>query len=54
MIPGGRSCDRAEVRPRRGGDVICIYNEAYSPAGINPRTGTISPSVQRTLRVRNR
>jgi type IV secretion system protein VirB9 len=39
---------------RRGGDVICIYNEAYSPAGINPRTGTISPSVQRTLRVRNR
>lgn len=37
---------------RRGGDVICVYNEAYSPTGINPRTGTTSPSVQRTLRVR--
>ncbi|HKG77584.1 MAG TPA: P-type conjugative transfer protein VirB9 [Beijerinckiaceae bacterium] len=37
---------------RRGGDVICVYNEAYSPSGINPRTGTTSPSVQRTLRVR--
>lgn len=37
---------------RRGSDVICIYNEAYSPTGINPRTGTTSPSVQRTLRTR--
>ena len=37
---------------RRGGDVICVYNEAYSPTGINPRSGTTSPSVQRTLRVR--
>lgn len=38
---------------RRGGDVTCVFNEAYSPAGIDPRTGTVSPSVQRTLRVRH-
>jgi type IV secretion system protein VirB9 len=37
---------------RRGRDVICIFNEAYDPAGINPGTGTTSPSVQRTVRVK--
>lgn len=36
---------------RRGGQAICIFNEAYDPAGINPGTGTTSPSVQRTIKI---
>ncbi|MBF9235612.1 P-type conjugative transfer protein VirB9 [Microvirga alba] len=36
---------------RRGGQAICIFNEAYDPAGINPGTGTTSPSVQRTIKL---
>jgi type IV secretion system protein VirB9 len=35
---------------RRGSEVICVYNEAYVPAGINPRTGTTSPSVTRVVK----
>ncbi|MFG1298018.1 P-type conjugative transfer protein VirB9 [Xanthobacter sp. V13C-7B] len=35
---------------RRGQDVTCVFNEAYDPAGINPGTGTTSPSVQRIVR----
>ena len=35
---------------RRGSDVLCIYNEAFDKSGINPGTGTISPSVVRTLK----
>lgn len=35
---------------RRGGDVICIYNEAFDRIGINPDTNTTSPSVERVVR----
>lgn len=39
-----------EYRLRRGGEVICIFNEAYDPVGVNPATGTTSPSVERIIR----
>ena len=39
-----------EFRLRRGGDVTCIFNEAFDPVGINPGTGTTSPSVERVIR----
>ncbi|NTA19898.1 P-type conjugative transfer protein VirB9 [Agrobacterium tumefaciens] len=39
-----------EFRLRRGGDVICIFNEAYDAVGINPGTGTTSASVERAVR----
>lgn len=39
-----------EFRLRRGGDVLCIFNEAYDPVGVNPGTGTTSPSVERQVR----
>ncbi|MDR9774746.1 P-type conjugative transfer protein VirB9 [Rhizobium hidalgonense] len=32
---------------RRGGDVLCVFNEAYDRVGINPETNTTSPSVER-------
>ncbi|MGS1097263.1 P-type conjugative transfer protein VirB9 (plasmid) [Aquamicrobium terrae] len=35
---------------RRGGDVLCVFNEAYDRVGINPETGTTSPSVERITR----
>lgn len=35
---------------RRGGDVICIFNEADHRIGINPDTQTTSPSVERVDR----
>ena len=35
---------------RRGGDVLCIFNEAYEPAGINSDTNTTSPSVERIVK----
>ncbi|WP_373414592.1 P-type conjugative transfer protein VirB9 [Ensifer aridi] len=35
---------------RRGGDVLCIFNEAYDRGGINPDTNTTSPSVERVVR----
>ena len=35
---------------RRGGDVLCIFDEAYEPAGINPDTNTTSPSVERIVK----
>ncbi|TBA79166.1 P-type conjugative transfer protein VirB9 [Rhizobium ruizarguesonis] len=31
---------------RRGGDVLCVFNEAYDRIGINPDTNTTSPSVE--------
>jgi type IV secretion system protein VirB9 len=37
---------------RRGSDVLCIFNEAFNKAGVNPGTGTISPSVVRTLKTK--
>ncbi|NKB84809.1 P-type conjugative transfer protein VirB9 [Brucella grignonensis] len=36
---------------RRGSDTLCIYNEAYSPVGVDPGTNTTSPSVERVVRV---
>jgi len=35
---------------RRGKDALCVFNEAYSPDGINPETNTTSPSVERTVK----
>lgn len=39
---------------RRGGDALCIFNEAYNPQGINPQTGTTSPSVKRVVKAKGR
>lgn len=36
---------------RRGGDVLCVFNEAYDRVGINPDTNTTSPSVERVVRI---
>ncbi|MDK4728972.1 P-type conjugative transfer protein VirB9 [Rhizobium phaseoli] len=36
---------------RRGGDVLCVFNEAYDRVGINPETNTTSPSVERVVKV---
>ncbi|QND17615.1 P-type conjugative transfer protein VirB9 (plasmid) [Rhizobium leguminosarum bv. trifolii] len=35
---------------RRGGDVLCVFNEAYDRIGINPKTNTTSPSVERVVK----
>lgn len=35
---------------RRGGDALCIFNEAYTSAGIDPGTHTTSPSVERLVK----
>lgn len=35
---------------RRGGDVLCVFNEAYDRIGINPDTSTTSPSVERVVK----
>jgi type IV secretion system protein VirB9 len=35
---------------RRGGDVLCVFNEAYDRVGINPVTNTTSPSVERVVK----
>lgn len=35
---------------RRGGDVLCVFNEAYDRVGINPETNTTSPSVERLVK----
>jgi type IV secretion system protein VirB9 len=37
-----------QLRLRRGRDVLCIYNQAFEPYGVNPATGTAAPDVQRT------
>ena len=36
---------------RRGSDTLCIFNEAYSPVGVDPGTNTTSPSVERVVKV---
>ncbi|NNU48808.1 P-type conjugative transfer protein VirB9 [Rhizobium sp. WYCCWR 11279] len=38
---------------RRGGDVLCVFNEAYDRIGINPDTNTTSPSVERVVKTRD-
>ena len=30
-----------------GRDVLCLYNQAFEPYGVNPATGTAAPDVQR-------
>ena len=37
-----------QLRLRRGRDVLCIYNQAFEPYGVNPATGTAADDVQRT------
>ncbi|WP_395943325.1 TrbG/VirB9 family P-type conjugative transfer protein [Brevundimonas sp.] len=37
------------LRLRRGGAVLCIFNDAYEPRGVATGTGTASPSVDRTV-----
>lgn len=37
-----------QFRLRRGRDVLCIYNDAPAPYGVNLGTNTASPSVERT------
>lgn len=36
---------------RRGQTTLCIFNERYQPEGINPETGTTSPSVKRVVKI---
>jgi len=38
----------SQLRLRRGRDVLCIYNDALDPYGVNLGTHTASPSVDRT------
>ncbi|MEI2298714.1 P-type conjugative transfer protein VirB9 [Ensifer sp. MJa1] len=35
---------------RSGRDVLCVFNESYDRAGMNPDTNTSSPSVERVVR----
>lgn len=39
-----------EFRLRKGNVVLCVFNEAFDPVGINPGTNTTSPSVERRAR----
>ncbi|WP_375635052.1 P-type conjugative transfer protein VirB9 [Bartonella sp. MM100QHHN] len=34
---------------RQGRNVLCVFNEAYQPKGVNPGTGTTSPAVERKI-----
>ncbi|WP_375617888.1 MULTISPECIES: P-type conjugative transfer protein VirB9 [unclassified Bartonella] len=34
---------------RQGKNVLCVFNEAYQPKGVNPGTGTTSPAVERKI-----
>ncbi|VEJ45890.1 P-type conjugative transfer protein VirB9 [Bartonella vinsonii] len=43
----------AQFTLRRGNDVLCIFNRRFVPEGINPETGTTSPSVQRKVHIGN-
>jgi type IV secretion system protein VirB9 len=38
-----------EIRLRYGGTVLNIYNLGYNTVGNNPGTGTVSPTVTRTI-----
>lgn len=44
----------AQLRLRRGGEVTCLYNEAFDPVGRNPGTGSAAADVERTDRVGDR
>ena len=39
-----------ELRLRQGAEVICLFNEAFDPVGVNYRTNTTSPNVVRAPR----
>ena len=39
-----------ELRLRQGAEVLCIFNEAFDPVGVNHITRTTSPSVARLPR----
>ncbi|WP_208441710.1 P-type conjugative transfer protein VirB9 [Bartonella raoultii] len=41
----------AQFTLRRGNDVLCVFNKRFLPEGINPETGTTSPSVQRKVNI---
>ncbi len=34
---------------RQGKNILCVFNEAYQPKGINLGTETTSPSVERKI-----
>ena len=34
---------------RRGNDVLCLFNEGYSPEGVDPGTKTTSLEVERII-----
>ncbi len=39
----------AQLRLRRNREVLCIYNQAPTPYGVDPGTNTASPHVERTI-----
>jgi type IV secretion system protein VirB9 len=39
---------------RRGNDVMCVFNEAFNPAGVDTWTMTTSPNVERVVKAPNR
>lgn len=39
----------AQLRLRRNGEVLCIYNQAQTPYGVDYGTNTGSPHVERTI-----
>lgn len=39
-----------QLRLRRNGEVLCIFNEAPQPYGVNYGTNTASPHVERTMK----
>lgn len=39
-----------EFRLRRGSDALCIFNEGFDAVGVNPRSGTTSPSISRDVK----
>lgn len=40
----------AQLRLRRGREVLCVFNLAYRPQGVPTGTATAAPDVDRTLR----
>ncbi|MBP7703755.1 MAG: TrbG/VirB9 family P-type conjugative transfer protein [Caulobacter sp.] len=44
----------AQLRLRRGDEVLCLYNEAFDPVGRNPGAGTAAADVERTDRTGDR
>jgi type IV secretion system protein VirB9 len=40
----------ARFRLRRGREVLCIFNQAFKPYGVDLGTGTAAPQVDRTLK----